>query len=331
MSRLSLDVQGLRWFFSGTIVNIINNLFRFLGGIGFLLYLEWRLALGALVVLPGLVFCVRYFSGKVHILSHQSMEQQANVSSRVQESLSSVSLIKAFSSEARTLSRLMSELRNAFQISLEQSTVWYVANLVINSMPGVARVLVLALGGYWVITDHWSLGSLLAFQAYLGYVFGPAQFLASANLQLQNALASLERVSALFDIVPEENIGAGRTMERLKGEVEFREVSFSYAGREPVLKDVSFRVGPGEHVALVGPSGVGKTTLLSQSSVSQADLGEIYFDGRPASITMSIHCVRGSDTFWNVFSVWLIMKTRWVSGEEQVLQATKLAGILSLL
>jgi ABC-type bacteriocin/lantibiotic exporter with double-glycine peptidase domain len=191
MSRLSQDVQGLRWFFSGTVVSIINNLLRLLGGIGFLLYLEWRLALGVLVVLPGLVFCVRYFSGKIHVLSHQSMEQQANVSSRVQESLSSVSLIKAFSSEARTLSRLMSELRNTFQISLEQSTVWHVANLVINSMPGVARVLVLALGGYWVITGHWSLGSLLAFQAYLGYVFGPAQFLASANLHLQNALASL--------------------------------------------------------------------------------------------------------------------------------------------
>ena len=334
MSRLSQDVQGLRWFFSGTVVSIINNLFRFLGGIGFLLYLEWRLALGVLVVLPGLVFCVRYFSGKVHVLSHQSMEQQANVSSRLQESLSSVSLIKAFSSEARTLSRLMSELRNAFQISLEQSTVWYVANLVINSMPGVARVLVLALGGYWVITDHWSLGSLLAFQAYLGYVFGPAQFLASANLQLQNAVASLERVSALFDIVPEENIGAGRTVERLKGEVEFKDVSFSYAGREPVLKDVSFRVGPGEHVALVGPSGVGKTTLLSLIlRFYRPTSGEIYFDGRPASdydvsslrqrigyVSQNVLLLSGS----------IMENLRYgnpEASEEQVLRATKVAGI----
>jgi ABC-type bacteriocin/lantibiotic exporter with double-glycine peptidase domain len=154
------------------VVTIISNLLRFLGGVGFLLYLEWRIAVGVLVVLPGLVFCVRYFSRRIHVLSHQGMEQRANVTSRFQESLSSVSLIKAFSSERRALNRLMSEMKNAFQISLEQSTVASVANLAINSMPSIARAVVLALGGYWVIKGDWSLGSLLAFQAYLGYVFG---------------------------------------------------------------------------------------------------------------------------------------------------------------
>jgi len=77
-------------------------------------------------------------------------------------------------------------------------------------MPAIARAIVLALGAYWIIMGQWSLGSLLAFQAYLGYVFGPAQFLATANLQLQTALAALQRVSALFDIVPEENMGTGK-------------------------------------------------------------------------------------------------------------------------
>jgi subfamily B ATP-binding cassette protein MsbA len=284
MSRLSSDVQGVQWFFSGTVVTIISNLLRFLGGVGFLLYLEWRIAIGVLVVLPGLVLCVRYFSRRIHVLSHQGMEQRANVTSRFQESLSSVSLIKAFSSEKRALNRLMSEMKNAFQISLEQSTVASVANLAINSMPSIARALVLALGGYWVIKGDWSLGSLLAFQAYLGYVFGPAQFLASANLDLQNALASLERVSALYDILPEENMDVGQKVDRLKGEIEFKNVSFSYAGRNPVLKDVSFHVRPGEHVAIVGPSGVGKTTLISLILLFyKPTSGEITFDGRPAS------------------------------------------------
>ena len=284
MSRLSSDVQGVQWFFSGTVVYIISNLLRFLGGVGFLLYLEWRIAVGVLVVLPGLVFCVRYFSGRIHVLSHQGMEQRANVTSRFQESLSSVSLIKAFSSERRALNRLMSEMKNAFQISLEQSTVASVANLAINSMPSIARAVVLALGGYWVIKGDWSLGSLLAFQAYMGYVFGPAQFLASANLDLQNALASLERVSALYDIFPEENMDVGQKVDRLKGELEFKNVSFSYAGRDPVIKDVSFHVHPGEHVAIVGPSGVGKTTLVSLIlRFYKPTSGEIYFDGRSAS------------------------------------------------
>ena len=280
MSRLSADAEGLRWFFSSTIVHIISNILRFLGGI----YLEWRLALIVLIILPGLGLCMRYFAGKVHVLSHQAMEQQAQVSSHFQESLSSSSLIKAFSSEARTLRRLMSELKAAFNISLEQTSVTSIANLVITSMPGLARAIVLALGAYWVIKDQWTLGSLLAFQAYLGYVFGPAQLLATANLQLQKALAALQRVSALFDIVPEENTGTGIAVEWLTGEIEFKNVCFSYDRREMVLEDISFRIQPGEEVAIVGPSGVGKTTLLSLIlRFYRPTKGEIYFDGRPSS------------------------------------------------
>ena len=286
MSRLSSDVGGLRWFFSSTIVHLAGNIIHFLGGLLLLFYLEWRLALIVLMILPGVVLCMRYFSGKIHILSHEIMEQEANVSSRFQESLASVSLIKAFASEAGAIRRLVSELKGALQISLEQTTVSSVANLVISAIPGMARAIVLALGAYWVITEHWTLGSWLAFQAYLGYVFGPAQFLASANLELQTALAALERVSALFDIVPEENLGRGEEVERLKGKIEFRNVSFSYDVRKPVLRDVSFLIQPGERVAIVGPSGVGKTTLLSLIlRFYRPSAGEIYFDDRPASLS----------------------------------------------
>jgi ABC-type multidrug transport system fused ATPase/permease subunit len=220
----------------------------------------------------------------MHILSHQSMEQQANISSRFQESLSAFSMIKAFASEVRTISRLISELRTSRQISLEQTTVNSIAGLTIDSMQGIARAAVLALGAYWVIRGQWTLGSLLAFQAYLGYVFGPAQSLATANLGLQNARASLERVSVLFDFVPEENMDTGKKIEQLAGEIEFKNVSFSYDAREPVLRNVSFHIHPREHVAIVGPSGVGKTTLLSLIlRFYRPTAGEIYFDTRPAS------------------------------------------------
>jgi ABC-type bacteriocin/lantibiotic exporter with double-glycine peptidase domain len=284
MSRVALDVEGLRWFFSSTSVYIISNAVRFLGGLGLLFYLEWRLALIVLIILPGVVLAVHYFSAKLHILTQQGMEQQARISSQFQESLSSVSLIKAFASEARAVRHLVSELRRAFHISLEQTTVGSVANLTISAMPGIARAGVLALGAYWVIQDQWTLGSLLAFQAYLGYVSGPAQFLAASNLELQKALAALRRVSALFDIVPEENTRTGQRIDRLMGDVEFRNVSFSYDERDPVLKDVSFHVKAGERVAITGPSGVGKTTLVSLIlRFYRPTGGEVYFDGLPAS------------------------------------------------
>ena len=333
-SRLTEDVDGLRWFFSSTIVYVISNILRFAGGVVLLFYLEWRLALGVLVIVPGLVLCIRYFSRKIHVLSHQEMEQEATVSSHLQESLSSVSLIKAFSTEARTVKRLMSQLKEAFQISLEQTTVSSVANLVINCMPGIAKVTVLALGTYWVIQGHWSLGSLLAFVAYLAYVFGPAQFLASANLQLQNARAALERVSDLYEIVPEENMGDGKTVERLTGEIEFKNVSFAYNEREPVLNNVSFHIRPGERVAIVGLSGVGKTTLLSLIlRFYKPNAGEICFDGQPArdyelgSLRQRIGYVSQSTLLLSGSITENLRYGNPTARDEEVSRAAKVAGI----
>ena len=285
MSRVHADVSGVRWFFSGAVVRMVANAVRFIGGVGLLVYLEWRLGLGVLVLLPGILLAVRYFAAKSRTLSHQRMEQQANVSSCMQESLSGASLIKAFSSEDRTAGHLKSHLRAAFRISMEGTVVHSVANTIISFMPTIATAATLGLGAYWVIDGQWSLGSLLAFQAYLGYVFGPAEFLATANIQLQSARAALERVTALFDIVPEDNGDTGIAVERLRGGIEFEDVSFSYdSDQEPVLRSASFVVDPGEQVAIVGPSGVGKTTLVSLIlRFYKPSSGEVYFDGLPAS------------------------------------------------
>jgi len=334
MSRLLADVQGLRWFFSSTLVYIVTNVLRFVGGVALLVYLEWRLAIVALVLLPGIVIAVRYFAGKLRVLSHQSMEQQANVFRRLEESLSATSLIKAFSSEGRTVGSIMSELRAALQISLEQTTLSSAAGLAIGILPEIARGVVLVAGAYWVIRGEWTLGSLLAFQAYLGYVFGPVQFLASANLQLQNALAALERVSALFDIVPEEGLGVGLKAERIRGEIEFKNVSFSYDGQDMVLEDVSFRSRPGEQVAIVGPSGVGKTTLVSLIlRFYRPTQGEIWLDGRPAS-EYEVGSLRGRIGY---VSQGTLLLTGTIgdnlrygnpdASQEQVVQAAQAAGI----
>jgi ABC-type multidrug transport system fused ATPase/permease subunit len=284
MSRIQQDVQGVQWFFSQTLVYALSSVLRFVGGVAFLFYLEWRLALAVLVLLPLLVWVLNYFSKKMRVLSHAQMEQHANVSRSLQESLASTTLIKTFASEKRTVGRMISEWKAAQQLSLEQTTVGSLANLLIGALPSLANAIVFVAGAYWVIQGDWTFGSLTAFQSYLGYVYGPAMALASTNLQMQNALASLARVSALYSIVPEQKEGVGEKVGRLRGEVEFREAAFSYDGRESVLEDLSFQVKPGEHIALVGPSGVGKTTLVSLIlRLYQPTRGDLLFDGRPAS------------------------------------------------
>jgi ABC-type multidrug transport system fused ATPase/permease subunit len=274
----------VQWFFSQTLVYALSSVLRFVGGVAFLFYLEWRLALAVLVLLPLLVWVLNYFSKKMRVLSHAQMEQHANVSRSLQESLASTTLIKTFASEKRTVGRMISEWKVAQQLSLEQTTVGSLANLLIGALPSLANAIVFVAGAYWVIQGDWTFGSLTAFQSYLGYVYGPAMALASTNLQMQNALASLARVSALYSIVPEQKEGVGEKVGRLRGEVEFRNAAFSYDGRESVLEDLSFQVKPGEHIALVGPSGVGKTTLVSLIlRLYQPTRGDLLFDGRPAS------------------------------------------------
>lgn len=284
MARVQQDVYGVQWFFSQTVISILSSALRFLGGVAFLFYLEWRLALAVVVLLPILVVALRYFAGKMRVLSHEQMEQQANVSRTLQESLASTTLIKTFASEKRTVGRMITEWRNAQQLNLEQITVGSLANLLVGSLPSLANGVVLVVGAYWVIQGTWTFGSLTAFQSYLGYMYGPAMALASTNLEMQNALAALARVSALYNIVPEQNLGVGEKVERLRGEVEFKDATFSYDGRERVFEDLSFHVAPGEQIAIVGPSGVGKTTLISLIlRLYQPTKGDLLFDGRPAS------------------------------------------------
>jgi ABC-type multidrug transport system fused ATPase/permease subunit len=229
-----------------------------------------------------MVFAVRYFSTKLRVLGRQGSEQQANVYQRLQETLAASTLVKTFSSESRERERFTDQLKASRQITLEQTTVGSLASLLIGAAPSLANFLVLAAGTYLVIKGQWTFGSLLAFQSYLGYVFGPVGNLANANFQLQGALVSLERVSAIYDTVPEED-GSGLPVEHLRGSVEFKDVSFSYGSRESVLMDVTCKINAGEHIAIVGPSGVGKTTLISLLlRFYKPTSGEIRLDGRLA-------------------------------------------------
>jgi ABC-type bacteriocin/lantibiotic exporter with double-glycine peptidase domain len=282
--RLTEDVESLRFLFSDVLANAAGQTLRLAGAAGFLFYLEWRIALLMLALLPALAWALRYFSRKVYLLSRERLERQAEAAGQIQESLADATTIKVLASSAGAAGKIMASLLKAFGATLKQSTVGSLAGVITQSIPGAGRALALAAGAVLVIRGEWTLGSLLAFQAYLSGVFGPAQYLVSVNLRLQQARAALERVSALFDIALEKEKAGTVHAEKLTGEIEFRWVSFAYDGVAPVLKDLALHIRPGEAVAVMGPSGVGKTTLVSlMLQFYKPTAGEIYFDGRPAS------------------------------------------------
>ena len=284
MSRLTSDVNGVKWFFSSTIVQMFTQVVRFVGGGIFLFYLEWRIAVPVILFLPIPLLVTKYFARKTYIMSHQSSERGARYSSVFQEVISSIPLIKAFSTEKRAINQITDEINRNNQLANERYMLSSLNGVVQNILPQVAGFFVLGFGAYWVITGEWSLGTLIAFRSYLGYVYGPINYLSSAANQLQSSRAALQRTAALFETIPEANTGDGKKIEKLNGVVEFNNISFSYEQESPVLENITLKTKPGEHWAVIGESGVGKTTLISLiMRFYIPGKGEIYFDGIPVS------------------------------------------------
>ena len=282
-TRITTDIDGLRWLFSSSSVRILVNLLRLAGGVILIIYLQWALALATLMILPVLVWLLRLFSRRIYDLAHCRLEKKAEADAALQQTLSANSLVKAFATEDTARRKVQRSFAEFFQSSLEQISVSSLAELLINLMPSVARGIALVGGAVLIIQDQWTLGGLLAFIAYLGFVFGPAQYLASANLQLQKALAALSRVAVLFNIVPEGGIHSGIEADHLSGEIQFSQVDFAYNGKDIVLNDINLHVRPGERIAIVGQSGVGKTSLVSLLlRFYRETQGTILYDGRPA-------------------------------------------------
>jgi ABC-type bacteriocin/lantibiotic exporter with double-glycine peptidase domain len=279
---LTEDVENLRSVVSATGANAFGQALRLMGGAGLLVYLEWRLALAVLAVLPLLGWGLRFFARRTLQLSRRRLAQQAEASGCLQETLSGAVAVKAVAGEHLAGERLKSRFDRVFGTALDQAVVGSAGSAFLQSMPGLGRVLALAAGAILVMGGEWSLGSLLAFQAYLSDVFGPAQFLASASLQLQSARASLERMGAILDRAPEGACEDSAAAVSLGGELELLAVSFAYPDAPPLLEGVSLHVRSGESVALVGPSGAGKTTLAGLIlGFYRPAAGVILFDGRP--------------------------------------------------
>ena len=205
MSRLSGDVFQLRMLFSSTVVEVFTNILKFIGGVVILFFLHWKLTLYSLIFLPFFYVAVRLLGEKTRKLSHNMMEKSAQVSMNLQESISGVTLIKAFAREEKETQKISNSLQESIEASVEQNTLRAFSQLIIGIIASLGTVFVLWYGAREIMYDRLTIGGFVAFNSYLGYLYGPSSFLASTTVYMQSAFAALERVFSLFELIPEDD------------------------------------------------------------------------------------------------------------------------------
>lgn len=266
MSRVNNDVNGLQAVVSETISNSVSNLVIAVSLVITMFALDWRLAALSLVTLPLFVFPTRRV-GKLNFQVKKNTQQKiGELSSLMQETLSvsGAMLVKAFVRqdwEMERFSRINRDLKN-WQIRQSMIGRWFFASIGIIGTAGPA--IIYWYGGHSVIDMSMSLGTVVAFAALLQKLFGPVSALANVHVNFYGSIALFERLFEYLDkpIDIQDRPGA-KTLSAVKGRIEFDHVWFSYQKERPILQDVTLTVEPGQLVALVGPSGAGKTTLAN--------------------------------------------------------------------
>ena len=267
MTRVTTDVDVLNELFTSGVVSVFGDLFTLVGIMGVLIWMDWRLALVAFSVLPLIVVVTQWFRRNVRESYRTVRIWIARINAYLQERITGMTTVHLFRREARdyaAFDEIDRQHRDANVRSIFFYAVFYPA---IELVSALAVALILWVGGGWVMSNTLTLGSLVAFVMYAQRFFRPIMDMSEKFNVLQGAMASSERIFGLLD-TPVEIWGRGAKMTPDPifdgpGAIAFEHVTFGYVEGEPVLRDVSFRVEPGQRVGIVGATGAGKTTIVS--------------------------------------------------------------------
>ncbi len=286
VTRVTTDVDALNELFASGMVAMINDFFLLVLFIVILLKLNWRLALTVLSVLPLMLLVTLVFRGKVREANRRIRVAIARINAFLQEHISGMSVVQLMNRERRARQQFERHNRvhmEAFKDAILAFALFYPA---VELLSVTAIALMFWYGGLRVLAGGLGLGVVVAFMQYSQRFFRPIQDLSEKFNILQSAMASSERVFKLLDEpVTIASAAAALRKPEARGEIEFRNVWFAYSGANPgeedwILRDVSFRVEPGQTVAIVGHTGAGKTTII-QLLLRFYDIqrGEVRLDG----------------------------------------------------
>lgn len=263
MSRLTNDVGMIQNFSTEVPINLAKQVVTLFGGVTILFYINWRLCLLILTVLPLIALTGMFFGRRLKRLSTVIQDRTAEVSTIVEEVVSGIRVVKSFVTEAHEQSRFHKQVGQATATALKRAGVLSIFVPFITLLTFGSAVGVLWYGAQQVQSGVMTPGDLIAFLLYAGILIGPFGAFAHLFSQVKEVQGATQRVFEILDTKPEvADLPGAAPLPSIVGRVAFHEVSFRYHSETPVLKEISFEVMPGTLVALVGPSGAGKSTLI---------------------------------------------------------------------
>ncbi len=264
ISRVTSDIDAVQSFIASGLLGVVVDCLTLLGMVAVMFYINWRFTLIALSVAPVLFAIVYSYTRRIKKAAREVRKKEGEMASIVQEVLSSIHVVRAFGREDYEQRRLEERSLEGVEIALHARSLKARLSPLVQVVVAIGTCLVLWFGAKMVLERTLSVGSLIIFIFYLEKMYKPMQDLSKMTDTFSKAAAGYERIREVLDTDSQvKDLKGARRAPRFKGAIEFEHVSFAYQPGTPVLKDVSLAIKPGQVAALAGPTGAGKSTIIS--------------------------------------------------------------------
>jgi ATP-binding cassette subfamily B protein/subfamily B ATP-binding cassette protein MsbA len=285
MSKITTDIAMIESFIAHVLTQLLLDVLVVSGVVIIMLYLNWRLALVSLMPIPILFFLVRSFAKRVEKVYKKVYKKLADISSILQDNISGIGVIQSFTQEDHEKEKFRRESSGHYNIVMKAIGILSIHSPVMEIMGSIGTVFVVWYGGTQVLKAGLKIEDLIAFLFYMGFFYRPILNVAHIADSIQHTRAGTERIFNILDTEPDVKDKKGAfTPDKIEGILGFHDVFFEYESGIPVLKNISFRIKKGKTVALVGPSGAGKTTI--------AKLIPRFYDPKNGSISLGGHDIK---------------------------------------
>jgi len=334
MSRVSNDTEAINRVLSNGLIEFATNVLLLIGIMVSMFLLNWQLAVGTLILLPSMLFFTSLVTRRTRLAFRDVQRHLGSMNAVMEENIAGLRVVQAFAQEADAIGKFMAVNTDYRQAGIRAEFITAALGPMFTTMSTITIAATALLGGWLALEGVVTVGIIATFVVYIRNFFRPMRSIAMLYNQLQSALAGAERIFEVLDARPSvQDAPTALPLPGIQGEVVFDHVTFAYEPDKPVLEDVSLEAQPGQTVALVGPTGAGKTTIISLlSRFYDVNEGAILIDGRDirsvqqGSIRQQLGIVL-QDTF--LFSVTVMDNIRYGrldATDKEVVAAARLAN-----